>query len=61
MKIRFADLEKFRQASAWLRKSEPAVTDCFDDAVFLRDFRNSVRCVEQLATAIGESEITIRG
>jgi len=61
MKIRIRDLENFRQAADFLAKSERAITDCFDDPVFLREFRNSLRSVRHLADAIGQSEITIRG
>ncbi len=53
MKIKFGDLEEFRQVSAWLWKNEHRIIECFDDPVFLRNLRTTVHSVRQLAAAIG--------
>jgi hypothetical protein len=61
MKIKLKRIEDFRRAVKLLRESHKAVSDCFDDMRFLRDYRIAIDCISEMAKNLGEAELTVRG
>ncbi|MHC4299596.1 MAG: hypothetical protein ACYS7Y_20140 [Planctomycetota bacterium] len=61
MKIKLSQVERFREAAKFLHQKQAEVVAKSDDHRFIRDHRNAVNAVYEMAQALGSAELSIRG
>lgn len=61
MKVTVATIEHFRSAASFLKESEGAIMECFEDPEFRRGLATATHTVDNMARILGEIECSISG